>query len=73
MTKPPRSDKLRTAGEESGNISAHAYIAVHQQCLPHRPSAGNGWLILRRSARPPRAMLSRTATEDMSTPSAARP
>jgi hypothetical protein len=32
MTKPPRSDKLRTAGEESGNISAHAYIAVNQQC-----------------------------------------
>ena len=37
-----RSDKLRAAGEHSGNVPAYAHIAVHQQCRAPSTFGGQG-------------------------------
>ena len=73
MTKPPGLTSCAQRASRVATSPPMPTLPSISNAVPHRPSAGKGWLILRRSASPPRAMLSPTATEDMSTPSAARP
>ena len=65
------NDQGATPAEQGGHVAADPDVAVHQQRSPPPAFGGQPLASDRRSAGPPPARLIATATEEMSTPSAA--